>query len=1583
MINKKLLNFIAITFILFLSASLMFAAIKKQPNKKNSNKADEIQRTYSYGQYGADLQRNTVSNFQFYTTNYGIFGHNVSQSVGGGHWPRGSQNQYFYGSGIWFGARKMRPDSSEYKNYVEVTYNPNNGSSWMVPGRIEDGDKAIEETASHQKYRTYFSTDFRKADGTPIKSSDGPNWPIWDISLEDTLMTNRYFGRYIYDNATRNRTFFPKGPAFISGEDIFCVFKDTDLSRYDGGETRRKDEGYPLRLQYEQTIYSWGFGDYRDFIFLRYDIINFSDDTLLDCWMAPVMDIDIALTSNSQAGASNDKVRYYEEEDTLNLAVAWSEHPQTSEKGKGFGYFGMDFLESPSAYRCEEVIDSLIQGDTVKFCAMCIEHEWRWVKEFNGKDTVDVWKEVCIDKMVFDPALNGYLRKDARFFENRYQLGLKTFHKWPIDEDKTEDDPRYMYMADGTRDGASESPSDIRVLMATGPFTMLPQDTVRVIVGLILARPAINPEADGKTADLAELVRKDKFAQFVYDNNFRAPIPPDKSIASWRPLNNAIMVTWDTTSDVSWDGLERGLDFMGYRLYRARRSNLDTFDIDQISSSVNYPSGKGPFGWKQVASWEMPLPFNKSVVRAGIDRESPDFPLIDSLLIAGPVYDFSTNPPTLDQFAIKLMRVAKGVIFYQPSSFYQNGMFFYNRSKDTLITFLDSIGYLPVITSIDTALLTKPWGDHFIKLVNENDLPFYHNPYLNVEREDFVVLDTSDRRNLRGNYFKSKPHHELFDSVLIGVIHLDKALLSYNPLLYSKQILVINDTISIDSIPDRVRDTITKIDTINILDTINLKHTDRRIVIDGKTVRVIDRAVPLNPMLSMRDTIHLKAVLDSVYYYIKHKMFEKLIFPDFENTEVVRNEIIPNYMKKLTNNNTFIDLGDDNANYKIEYNEDPVKTEKIINNVDYYYKVLAYDEGDYTQPTEAKLNDGSIGSTNVVTSYAKAAPIGNNSEFEITYIDQDKMGGVYNFKMFAIDQDRVNQLFGDGREIELEFNPYWSLTTRAVNNQRKKSFGMYHQRMKLRDTKTDEILFDGITYFEATPCELLYRGGFTEDAYSYVLSDTLIIDTTRTPPDTVSFGLRDNDERVFRAGKFTSGNFSEEGYCYAQAFVPSALGTLGFSFDFAVQQRGGRYRPDVLRNGKDKPSNVTTVIGAVTDWEALDNTNLVLSTQLLDIEYYKKEFYNKDSLTLGGVYGSYNNGPGDYVVTFEEGGYEDIELIFKADEGNKTVLFRVPYLNVTVHNSLNLIPPTGPSSIEYPGLMEHIVLPDSFPGTPLFQELKKYYPDPRFLLRENNSFIGKYNLYSFAWVNGRNKSMSIPSLRKQQAWQTSKPENVILKLTSNVGTQGRYYLSAVSSDGVDTVDFVNMFQIAGINFALDYANKGRIDPSGELKWDAEDNIAHIYGDDFKPGDQVTLYSTGGAAGFPLPGAKVKFKVTNNQPGSYTDKMMDQIKVVPNPYMISHQGQKSPYDAKIYFTKLPKRCTISIYTVMGDLVTTLEHDEASAYQDQESVEIWNLLSKNKQRVQSQTLVAVITTPDGAKTIKNFSVIVGGFRLIEDL
>ena len=295
--------------------------------KTQKDGQEEVQRTPS----GAfDLQQNVVSNVAFYTTNYGIFGYNIARQTGGTFWPRGSQNQYLFAGGAWFAALKPVGSSGELRKRVMITYNPNSGQSWMVPGAIEDGLLVDQSSSSTQKNRTYFSTDFSTADGTDFFNPSFPNWPIWDSSPNDTLRVENYYGYYINDISQRNRSNFEKGPAFISDEDVFAVYKDTDLSRYEGGAQRRADEGFPLGFQIEQMIYSWGFGDYRDMLFIKYLFIhperinNAPTDTLFACWMAAVMDVDIAPFTNPRGGAANDRARFYTEEDSLNLAVQWT-----------------------------------------------------------------------------------------------------------------------------------------------------------------------------------------------------------------------------------------------------------------------------------------------------------------------------------------------------------------------------------------------------------------------------------------------------------------------------------------------------------------------------------------------------------------------------------------------------------------------------------------------------------------------------------------------------------------------------------------------------------------------------------------------------------------------------------------------------------------------------------------------------------------------------------------------------------------------------------------------------------------------------------------------------------------------------------------------------------------------------------------------------------------------------------------------------------------------------------------------------------------------------------------------------------
>ena len=122
------------------------------------------------------------------------------------------------------------------------------------------------------------------------------------------------------------------------------------------------------------------------------------------------------------------------------------------------------------------------------------------------------------------------------------------------------------------------------------------------------------------------------------------------------------------------------------------------------------------------------------------------------------------------------------------------------------------------------------------------------------------------------------------------------------------------------------------------------------------------------------------------------------------------------------------------------------------------------------------------------------------------------------------------------------------------------------------------------------------------------------------------------------------------------------------------------------------------------------------------------------------------------------------------------------------------------------------------------------------------------------------------------------------------------------------------------------------------------------------------------------------------PGSQAKDDMDNIYVVPNPY-ISHcdfdgkkdndnRGDKS---RRIWFVNLPAKCTIKIWTLAGDLVETLEHDAVNNYQEVLSVskaameavaaggiEPWDLLSRYNQIVAPGVYLFSVHNKDSGKS-----------------
>ncbi len=1553
-------------FIIMSSFANLYAGTIYTNNKDSKDKDGQKTETLQAKTYRGvfDLQKNTVSNIDFYTTNYGIFAFDVQNNIGGGFWPRGSQNQYIFAGGFWFAAQKFNKANQDTNNLVSISYNPNSGRGWYVPGRINvggphstDPDTDPYDGTDILKYRTYFSIDFKTSNGEPTNPDHQYNWPIWDAStkVEDTLKSNRYFGNFIPQTELRNLDNFKKGPAFISGEDIYSTYKDTDLSRYEIGVATARERGYPLRMQVEQMIYSWGFGDYRDFVFIKYGLTNYSEDTLWNCWLAPVMDVDIARRASSSFGAGNDRVKFYEcnGEDTLNLALQWT-NTDRGERGFGFGYLGFDFLESPAVVKyydttLKEIRDD--QGNLIRVDTIFTQRLWDPVKD--GPDA----------------PRDNFVRTDSIVFSNSSQLGLVTFNNWPIDQDKQTDDERYQFMSAGVRQG-DDGPGDKRFMMATGPFHMKPSDTVRVVVGIILANSSKGEEADGTCEDLSELVRKDKFAQLVYDNNFRAPVPPDRAvITDVIGINNGNIIKWDSTSEMSVDVDEKGLDFMGYSIYRARRTDLDTFDVNQIAGNSQYPSGKGPFGWKLLRTYGIAPAFYKSSSRAGGYTDNFTYPLIDNLQVLGPYTD--SQGKVIDSMSIRVMRTGWGM---------ETGRLLVPTTNGPQII-------QPYIARIDTSFQGNAWGKYWDKIIRRD-------PTLKVGDDGQITRTQGDLRL----FYINNIRNEIFDSVLVGVVHLNRSLLKFNPLFYERKVLVRNITWYnelLKTFPDGVVGQYYKKYDEKLKDSVIIRTSTDSIYIDV-TKRVsegsnyaFDVWVPKDWRQNLADTNAIVQIQDSLYSFIKNAAV-KLEIADLQQRTEVREKVIAPYMLTVTDNRTFTDIGDDNFDGYINEDEDPAKTERLLNNIEYYYKVIATDEGDYLQPTNSKFNTGGDGLPNFGTVIPTAAPVGKTPELEVVYVDSSLVGSLYNFKFFSVDADRVIQKF-DGDSLVLNFQPYWTVSELNFRKDSPGKFGLYRSLVTLTSKRTGDTLYSSFVLFEDQPCNFSYTNLFTENAASVMLTDSVIIDPISS--NNIDFGTPFAKGQITRTGRFYSGDFTYPDYCYTTGWNTSAYGILGFSFDYTITQLAGRFRPDSLTLTTAIGQGVTanTPINFVGDLSILTsavNTDLVQTTQEVGVDYRTDQ----------PLYGSFNNGPGIYEVEFLQGGEETgVKLAYNKNETTNT--FNVPYLNVKVRNITEFKRPSeaGDSVIvRYPTDVPHYDIPPVTPklessGSDVFT-VTRLYPDPRnipYIGRSTNEFIGKYNIHAFGFIS--NSTLSRTNVAEiRLAPQVVRPIDPMYaddNLQAYSGFQGKYMKTAISTDGKDTLDFVNILNVSGVQFAIDFPNKGKKShkPAGNI-WKPKADYNIWTAQDFKAGDKIYLRTTGGALGLPLPGAKVIAKVSQSTPpnNDYTDDMLNGIQVVPNPYFLSHQGVKSPYDSKIFFTKLPKRCTIEIYTVAGDLIKTIEHDEMNndGELDRNAVQVWDLLTKNASRVQSQAFVAVISTPNGAQTVKNFSVVVGGFRMLDE-
>ena len=541
-------------------------------------------------------QYNTYSNILFYYSNRGVLFFN--DATEGLFWPRGSSNNFLFGSGLWFATQKEI--GGRRRKLCDLGYNPNSGAGWYMEGEagqvgLNPGTDGATPAA---KYISYVGPRYDKSTGifngsSSVVPSPYYNWPLWDTSSTKTIKRNFYFGDYISDVTQRKATILTKNgkaavPAILSQEDIVDFYSDKDPTN---NPEFKPSTGYPFGIDIQEVIYSWSFGRYRDMIFVRHKLTNSSNDSLLECWMAPAFDPDLANRGASdhnsyvsdsvgKQAAINAGLRepYRSHPSKLNMGYQYCDPYQ----GKEYGQIGFSFLESP-------VIDSTT-GNIIA-----------------NDDSVD---------------LGGY---GPISLYQKNQRGLVTFKKWTISNDPSTSDLRYDFVSSGNLDLENGQVGDMRLLMGTGPFTLPPGKSVETVVAIILAQVSTtdkekNFEALLGLTDFAHQVFGEPDSTTLPDstkgytiNHFLSPVPPDVPNLKTQALNRAVLVSWDSTAEKSVDVVTgtNGLPFLGYQLWRSSRSDHD---------STIRPTGINPnvmLGQWQLYDFRADSEFNKQGRFAG------------------------------------------------------------------------------------------------------------------------------------------------------------------------------------------------------------------------------------------------------------------------------------------------------------------------------------------------------------------------------------------------------------------------------------------------------------------------------------------------------------------------------------------------------------------------------------------------------------------------------------------------------------------------------------------------------------------------------------------------------------------------------------------------------------------------------------------------------------------------------------------------------------------------------------------------------------------------------------------------------
>jgi hypothetical protein len=292
----------------------------------------------------------------------------------------------------------------------------------------------------------------------------------------------------------------PDGTLSILGDQMmWSVFNDFGPASNVGVRTAHNGASSQLALgvEIQQTTFAFSRqGPLGNTVFVRYKIINKGANTLSNAFVSQWADPDLGGFTDDFVGCDT----------TLSVGYVYNATNNDEQYGTRPPALGFDFLQGPKV-----VVAPL---DTVTLGLASFN---KYVNGGGPQDSTESYN--------FMKGLNG----DGSPLINAV-TGQPT--KFNVSGDPV------------TNTGwLDSSPSDRRLMLSSGPFTMASGASQEVVVGIVVA------QGESRLASVALMKCFDKAVQATYDVNFNLASPPNNPVVSITPRDGAVFIRWDSSSE--------------------------------------------------------------------------------------------------------------------------------------------------------------------------------------------------------------------------------------------------------------------------------------------------------------------------------------------------------------------------------------------------------------------------------------------------------------------------------------------------------------------------------------------------------------------------------------------------------------------------------------------------------------------------------------------------------------------------------------------------------------------------------------------------------------------------------------------------------------------------------------------------------------------------------------------------------------------------------------------------------------------------------------------------------------------------